>query len=51
MKKFKIFMNPIKEEAWINAQLEKGYQLIAHSSWGLTCARLVLMIGISDSLA
>lgn len=35
MRKFKIFMNPIKEEAWINAQLEKGYQLISHSSWGV----------------
>ncbi len=34
MRKFKIFMNPIKEEAWINTQLEKGYRLISHSSWG-----------------
>ncbi|CAD7358550.1 DUF2812 domain-containing protein [Staphylococcus schleiferi subsp. schleiferi] len=39
MRKFKIFMNPIKEEAWINAQLEKGYQLIAHSSWGICTFR------------
>lgn len=39
MRKFKIFINPIKEEAWINAQLEKGYQLIAHSSWGICTFR------------
>lgn len=34
-KKFKLFINPIEEEKWINEQLSKGYKLINLSHVGI----------------
>ncbi|TCP64894.1 DUF2812 domain-containing protein [Baia soyae] len=33
MKKFKMFIDIHKEEAWLNEQLEKGYELVKRSSF------------------
>ncbi|MBM9448521.1 DUF2812 domain-containing protein [Staphylococcus ureilyticus] len=32
---FKIFLNPIKEEKWINSYLKKGYKLVSVSLMGI----------------
>ncbi|WP_141391499.1 DUF2812 domain-containing protein, partial [Aneurinibacillus migulanus] len=34
MKKFKLFVDIRKEEAWLNEQLKKGYELVKKSSLG-----------------
>ncbi|PTI30087.1 hypothetical protein BU072_05355 [Mammaliicoccus vitulinus] len=35
LKFFKIFLNPIKEEEWINSYLKKGYKLVNVSLYGM----------------